>query len=172
MREIIGENLEAILQHYNIANALTYSGKIGYWQNFEVRQFVDYNYEKLVALTDEEWRAVAPDNAWWRCSDGSILGSPSYEFIIHGIPLVAWRDENRLMDLEKDWEEMSDQERSEYKDVDDYCHSWLRTEYNDILEYFCDELGASTPKNVCALAIDLAKYNNMTVAELFRKCGG
>ena len=39
-------------------------------------------------------------------------------------------------------------------------------------EYFCDELGASTGKNVCALATDLAKYNEMSIAKLFMIYGG
>ena len=45
-------------------------------------------------------------------------------------------------------------------------------EYKDLLEYFCEELGASTEKNVCALAVDLAKYNGLTLSELFKIYGG
>jgi hypothetical protein len=41
--------------------------------------------------------------------------------------------------------------------------------YHDLLEYFCEEIGASTEKKVTALAIDLAKQNNMKMSELFKK---
>lgn len=39
----------------------------------------------------------------------------------------------------------------------------------DILIYLCDEIGASTERNVCACTIDLAQQNNLTLAELFKK---
>jgi hypothetical protein len=44
--------------------------------------------------------------------------------------------------------------------------------YPTLLCYFCDEIGASTEKNVCAIAVDLAALNNMTMAELFQKYQG
>lgn len=44
--------------------------------------------------------------------------------------------------------------------------------YKDLLTYLCDCLGVSTPKNVCACAVDLAKYNNMSLGELFSKYQG
>ena len=47
-----------------------------------------------------------------------------------------------------------------------------RRKYHDLLTYFCDALGASQPKNVCALAVDMAKYNGMSMAELFQKLQG
>lgn len=40
-------------------------------------------------------------------------------------------------------------------------------EFDDLLQYLCDEMGCSQPKNVCALTKDLAKYNNMKLSELF-----
>lgn len=99
-------------------------------------------------------------------------GIPCYDFIINGNSIVAWRDYRWDDSYREDWEDMSDEEKSEYKDFDEYCDRWARVEYKDILEYFCEELGASTERNVCALATDLAKYNNITLAELFRKYGG
>ena len=43
------------------------------------------------------------------------------------------------------------------------------TRYTNLSEYLCDCIGASTGKNVCACCVDLAKYNDMTMAELFEK---
>lgn len=37
------------------------------------------------------------------------------------------------------------------------------------IAYLCDEIGASTEKNVCACTVDLAQQNNMTLSELFKK---
>ena len=44
--------------------------------------------------------------------------------------------------------------------------------YTNLTEYLCECVGASTGKNVCACAMDLAKYNDMTMAKLFEKYGG
>ena len=40
-------------------------------------------------------------------------------------------------------------------------------EYDTLLDYMCDEIGASQPRNVCALAVDLARANGISMAELF-----
>lgn len=48
---------------------------------------------------------------------------------------------------------------------------WPR-EYDYLTEYMCDEIGASMEKNVCALAVDLARINNITMGELFTKYQG
>lgn len=45
------------------------------------------------------------------------------------------------------------------------------TRYTNLTEYLCDCVGASTGKNVCACCVDLAKYNDMTMAKLFEKYG-
>ena len=39
--------------------------------------------------------------------------------------------------------------------------------YDTLTEYMCNEIGASTEKNVCALAVDLARANGLTMARLF-----
>lgn len=45
-------------------------------------------------------------------------------------------------------------------------------EYSNLSQYLCEHLGISQPRNACALAVDLAKYNDMTIAELFEKYEG
>jgi hypothetical protein len=44
--------------------------------------------------------------------------------------------------------------------------------YENLLEYFCNEIGVSQEKNVCALSIDLARKNNITMGKLFMKYQG
>ena len=172
MIEIIGENLQTFMENMHINATLTYSGNIGYWEHFEVWELNDDKFKRLCEITDEQFEQYAAEDAWWRQSDGSVMGSPCYDFVINGNTIVAWRDHYWEDRYREDWTEMSDEDKSEYEDFDDYCNTWMITEYKDILEYFCEELGASTERNVCALATDLAKYNNMTLAELFRKYGG
>ena len=172
MREIIGENLQSFFDNMHINAKRTYSGNIGYWHNFEVWEMSEDDYEQICDIADEIYEQIAASDSWWRGADGSNLGVPCVDFVVNGHPIVAWRNEYRIDDLEEEWDELPDDEREEYENFDDYCETWLTTEYKDLLEYFCDELGASTERNVCALATDLAQYNNMTMAELFERYGG
>ena len=172
MIEIMGENMSNIFIILGISPKETFNGSIGYWSNFKVWEVSEAEFKMLCDMTDEQFDRWSEEDTWWRQSNGSIMGTPCYDFIINGQSIVAWRDHYWEDKYREEWESLSDEEKYEYKDVGDYCDTWMTTEYRDILDYFCDELGASTERNVCALATDLAKYNNMTLAELFRKYGG
>lgn len=52
---------------------------------------------------------------------------------------------------------------------DDFEACFGKREYPDIITYLCDEIGASTEKNVCACTVDLARQNNMTLSQLLKK---
>lgn len=106
-------------------------------------------------VTDKEYTVLCdePDNevgAWeecgWRYSEGSNQGDPNHLFVINGKELNAWKE----------------------NEDDDYNQE----EFCDLLEYLNCEIGCSQPSNVCALATDLARYNNMKLSELFQKYQG
>lgn len=172
MREIIGENMNNIFIILGIDPRETFSGSIGYWSNFKVWEVDDFEYKSLCEITDEQFERWSEEGAWWRCAEGSNQGIPDTEFVVNNHPILAWRNMYKIHDLQAEWDELPSYERSEYKDFDDYCDVWLPKKHKNILNYMCDELSASTERNVCALAVDLAKYNNVTMAELFRKYGG
>lgn len=172
MREIIGENLRKFFKNAKIQGLITYSGNIGYWPHFEVWEIQERDYDRMCDMTDEEFERLATKDSWWRGSEGSNRGAVNEEFIINGLPLVAWRDEDRVGDYEDEWNDMDEEEQSEYENFEAFLNTWLTKEYPHLLEYFCNELGASTGRNICALAADLAKYNNITMAELFKRYGG
>ena len=172
MREIIGENLRKFFKNAKIQGLITYSGHIGYWSHFEVWEIQERDYERMCNMTEEEFEQLASKNSWWRCAEGSNMGEVNEEFVINGLPIVAWRDEYRISDYKDEWNVMDEDEQSEYENFEGFLNTWLIKEYPHLLEYFCHELGASTERNICALATDLAKYNNITMAELFKKYGG
>lgn len=172
MKEIIGENLQTFFDNANVQATKTYSGNIGYWSHFEVWEMSEADYKKICDMTDEEWDKIAAHESWWRGAEGSNMGAVNELFKINGVSIAAWRRRCRVDDYEKDWNEMSEEEKSEYESFEDFLDTWCETEYKDLLEYFCEEIGASTERNVCALATDLASQNHITMAELFRKCGG
>ena len=75
---------------------------------------------------------------WWRHTKGSNMGS-AYEFLtVNGQFLIGWKS---LQD----------------KDT-----------YDSLVDYFADGLGYNDGTSVAALAKDLARYNGMTMAKLFK----
>ena len=112
-------------------------------ERYEVWKVSDELHKKMCDMSEEEFVELAGEDAWWRSSTGSVLGVPDTEFKVNGEYLLGW---NR-------WER-------EQKN------------YSNLSEYLCDGVGASQPNNVCACAMDLAKYNNMSMGELFKKYEG
>lgn len=77
---------------------------------------------------------------WWRYSEGSNLGDPNAECTINGHKLLAW----------------------------DRGHGGQA--YYSLSDYMSCELGVSTEKNVSAVTADMAKYNGLTLGQLFQMC--
>ena len=111
---------------------------------WEVWEVDDYNYQLMDEMTEEVFEELCPDGMW-RYNEGSILGIPTSKFFVNGRVLTAW--------------------------VGNY-HDSDKLAYPSLLHYMEWEHGVSQCKNVCALAKDLAKYNHMTMAELFEKYQG
>lgn len=138
--EILGNKLKKFFDKVDNPpnNAeITYDGN-----RYEVWEVSKGLFNKMCDMTEDDFVKLAGEEAWWRQSDGSVLGVPDSYFEVNGECLLGW---NR-------WEHET-------------------TRYTNLSEYLCDCVGASTCKNVCACAMDLAKYNDMTMAELFEKYG-
>ena len=150
MKEILGNNLKQFFNNNFLNNdtiiKLTYKG-----DRYEVWEVSDTAFNVMCDMTEEEFLCSAGEDAWWRSSDGSNLGIPDTKVYINGHEILGWAGEP--------WED---------EDEDDEFEIYA----SNLSNYLCDVVGASQPRNVCALAIDLAKYNNMTMAELFTKCEG
>ena len=96
--------------------------------------------EEFKILCDEEDSENIWQDACWRYSEGSVLGEPNKRFSVNKHWINGWSKE------------------------DSYTNK-----YKHLLEYLCDEVGISTEKNVTACVMDLAKYNGLSLAELFNK---
>lgn len=149
MIEILGNNLKKFFDtiNSNLENAdITYAGN-----RYEVWKVSDELHKKMCDMSEEEFVKLAGEDAWWRSTDGSVLGVPNAKAIVNGEYLTCWDREYYLSD--------------EYEE--EPCK-----EFSSLSEYLCDEVGASQPKNVCACSMDLAKYNNISMGELFQKYEG
>lgn len=140
MREILGQ-LEEYFNKTEPNNEDSYAKCTYKNDTYEVWKVSEDVYEDLGCISEEKWEEKYP-NSWWRYCDGCNLGYPDTKIIINGVKLVGW---NRLGD-----------------------EDFLRLESLTSYLHYC--IGASQPKNVCAVTKDLAKYNNMTMGELWVKC--
>lgn len=139
--EILGNKLKRFFDTVdNLQNdaEITYAGN-----RYEVWEVSEDLFNKMRDMSEEKFVELAGEDAWWRSSEGSVLGVPDTKFIISGKEMVGWNT------------------RGEYENF----------QYAKLTDYLCNGIGASQPKNVCACAMDLAKYNDMTMAELFEKYG-
>lgn len=147
MKEILGNNLKIFFDKVDPSykNAeITYAN-----DRYEVWNISGELFERMCNMTEEEFAKLSErDNAWWRSADGSNLSlHEKGEFTVNNKIMVGWKN--------KSWQDND----KEY----DNC-----TKYTDLSEYLCEHIGVSLPRNVVACAMDLAKYNNMSMAELFQ----
>lgn len=122
---------------------------------------------KMSELTD--WK---DHYGWWRHAKGSNMGTACSIFTVNGHELIAWDGTGRE-DLRDDWDNEPIEEKEAYHySYKEYEEVWKPHKYDTLLDYFCEELGASLPNNICALAVDLARTNGLTMSELFKKFEG
>lgn len=139
MIEILGNNLK---QFFDIIDNPPNDAEITYaGKRYEVWEVSDELYKKMCDMSEEEFVGLVGEDAWWVSSEGSVLGVPDTKFTINGEDMIGWNT------------------GCEYENF----------QYNSLSDYFYYGVGVSRSKDVCACAMDLAKYNNMTMGELFQK---
>ena len=143
-KEILGKNLK---RFFDVIDNPPNDAKITYaGSEYEVWEVSDKLFKKICNMSEEKFLKLAGEGAWWRSSIGSNLGTPDTEFKVNGKYLIGW--DSPIYESKKG-------------------HS-----YDDLSDYLCGCIGASQPRNVCACAVDLARYNTMTMGELFEKYEG
>lgn len=142
--EILGNNLKTFFDEVDLNEE---KAKITYCnRRYEIWEVSEDLFELMCSMKEEVFRTIAGNEAWWRSSSGCILGRPDAKYKVNGKYLIGW-------------------DSSVYK-------SKRGKKFDSLTEYLCECVGASTGRNVCACAVDLAKYNGMTMAELFKKYEG
>ena len=154
MKEILGGNLDLAFEELGIDAIKTYEGNTNLDKNSQVWELRDEDFGEFCNISDNDWKR---EWGWWRSAEGSNMRNPLETFKIKGQEIIAWDGANRL-------------EADKADDEDD--RYLFEREYYNLLEYMCDEMGASQPRNVCALATDLARINNIKMGELFQKYQG
>ena len=184
MRELLaGDGFERALKEFGVTATRTFRRTNfpddGYYHEcYEVWEIDDENYEKLNAVTAQQWnetddRVRDESNfelgiGWWRYSEGANIRSfPIMRFLINGHPITAffnddnmqsWLRHAELFDEERWSDEKLQAAKKSYVD----CH----TQYPDLLSYSIGEFGASNEKNFCSIAVEVANLNNMKMSQL------
>lgn len=154
MKEILGGSLDLAFKELEIGATKTYEGNTNLDKNTQIWELKDGEFEKLCNISDDDWKG---EWGWWRSSEGSNMYNPLSLFNINGHCITAWDGHGRLRALE------------EVNGNTNHPDYWYQDrKYKNLLEYFCEEIGASQPRNVCALAVDLARINNIKMSELFQ----
>ena len=145
MKEILANNLEQFFNN-EINGKRTYKGN-----EYEVWEVSDEVFDVMCDMSEEKFVELAGEDAWWRSAEGSVLGTPDTKVYINGNEMLGW--------VRGIWDDEDEDEEFEIYE-------------SNLSDYLCNVLGASQPRNVCALAVDLAKYNGINMGELFTKYEG
>lgn len=174
MKEIFGNNLgqffnnEINVFENEINGNRTYKG-----DRYEVWEVSDDVLNAMCDMSEEKFVELAGEDAWWRSAEGSNQGVPDNKYIINDEEIIAWDGRCRCEYYDDYCEDCEDRMSGVCEASDKDIEScWGERKYNTLSDYLCDEIGTSQPRNVCALAVDLAKYNNVTMGELFAKYEG
>ena len=111
------------------------------WKKNDEMNVYELTEDEFEILCNDEDNEYTWQKACWRYSEGSVLGSP----------------DNKRFSISNHW-----------------LYGWVKEDgytnkYKHLLEYLCNEVGASMEKNVVSCAVDLARYNGLSLAELFNK---
>lgn len=118
------------------------NGRCGYkGKIYEVWEVSDKDFKTMCEMSETEFEQLCP-NGMWRSSEGSSLNLPITTFFVNGKEMKGYQ-----------------------RDCDE--HYGISRNYENLLDYLCTYIGVSSPKNICAIAVDLAKHNRMSLGVLF-----
>lgn len=166
MAEILaGNGIQNALKALGIKAKMNYKGSNEpYYEVWEL--------DKRDLKTLEETPEWPDEWGWWRSAKGSNMGTAASFFTVNGHELIAW-DGFRREDLFNDWTNESDEEKAAcHYSFKEYEEAYMPYTYDTLLEYMVKELGASMESNICALAVDLARVNGMSMSRLFQTYEG
>ena len=113
-------------------------------KDYQVWQVTDHRLDLMRAEDSDEFVEKAGEDAWWRYAIGCTLPKPNGKnlVMVNGELMVGFNERHRFRD------------------------------FSCLTEYLCDEVGASTEKNMCACSVELARANGMKLWEFWIKYQG
>lgn len=144
-------------------------------ESFNVFEISEEEFEKM-SRYDDPWDVYDANKSpmiwkdhwgWWRYATGCTLEDvePTIYAFINNNELKVWYSSDKMALDIKDWIEDGDPEP--FNNLMGY---WIaeHSRYPDLFRYCIDMWGVSTEKNITAVAVGLAKLNNMKLSDLFK----
>ena len=155
MIQILGDNLSEAMRVFNIEAELKYktptTGRYERGPKFEVWELTKEAFETLNAIEEDDW---TDEHGWWRHGESTSKGIDT-KYIVNKSEMLGYSSSFH--------EELSTDPNADEEDEnrpESYIH---------LLEYLDINQGVSAERNVTAMAIALAKANDLTLGEFMEK---
>lgn len=176
---LAGDNIKNAFKSLGIEANCTYKRSMppedGHYhgEEYEVWEISKEALTMMSEIDDKEWK---DDWGFWRYAEGSNLaGEPTHQFTINNQSILAWYSQDKLDAYLEDFlepayiEEFESENAAREELIRDYWDE--KCKYKNFYQYCSEQWGASTERNVCAIAVDISRMNNMTMGELLSKVG-
>ena len=144
MPEIYGGNLTEFFKNNEFDARCTFASTDQYGSKHEIWEISENTLKAINDMSEDEWDKLAGDKAWYRYAEGSNKCKPFQTVYVNGSKMKGWVEHN-------------------------YTDKNYVVAYESLRNYLAEEIGASQPRNIVALAVDLAKANHTSLAGLFQK---
>jgi hypothetical protein len=162
--EICGNNMKPVFKDLDISYKKTYTKKSERKYSYDLYEVYEISQNDLKKLAES---IELPNNSWWDYSKGSNMGTAYELFNINGRELIGWAGTKREY-LHDCWCDFDFETKAKYNhSFKEYENTALTREYDTLLDYIHEELGEHMYHKVCALAVDLARANGLTMSQLF-----
>lgn len=151
MQQILGDGLAPAFQSLEMDAVQKYKGK-----DYEVWELTDDSYSRLCSLTDKDWLY---EWGWWRWARCIFEGCTLYHYLVNGMTMLGYLDEDKLERLNQDEEPDEQLDASFFTDQ----------KYSSFTNWLSETFSLSSEKHIACFAISLADANNLTLAEFMKR---
>ena len=168
--EILGSNMDPVFKSLGVNYKKTYCRNASFRNQDDYCEVYEIAQSDMNSLGKEFYNGET--GAWYHWCKGSNMGT-AYEFFeINGRELIGWAGSHREY-LRDCWDDFDSETKAKYHySFKEYENSAKPRKYDTLLDYIHDELCIFINRQVCALAVDLARANGMTMAKLFETYEG
>lgn len=176
---LAGDGIENAFKELGIEATRTYKGVMPpddgmyHGEEYEVWMLSELDYNKITDISEYDWKYAW---GWWRSSKGSnICTEPVHKMIVHGHEIEVYYNKERFDSYIENF--LEDDYIADFDSCDDAMDAlginyWEdECQYKDFFEYCSKQWGATTERNVCAIAMETAKLNDMLMGELLSLVG-
>lgn len=143
--QIIGQNLDVAFKELPIVAQKMYESK----SEYQVWELSQSEYEKFGLVEDDDWKE---SYGWWR-NNGCNQPPVFFNFTVNGNSMIGFKNKHSM------YHDSSETDMTPPK-------------FTSFSNWFEEYMGLSKSENLAFFANSLAEYNDLTVADFFKKFEG